>query len=312
MKTRFLLLLSVIFSSSLFFTSCQREKDSAAEIDYTTETSAHSEDQSRFSSEIDAVANDANVALEFAPGFAGRMSTEGLNIICDADVVIDTLSSPRTITITYNGTNCVGNRTRTGVVVISMESGVRWKNAGAVLNVSFQNFKVTRVSDNKSITINGTQSYTNVSGGLLINLGTLGTITHRITSSNMSVKFDDLSQRTWQVARQRVFSYDNGVNITTTGTHTDGNVTGITEWGTNRFGNAFTTAIAEPLIVRQSCNFRLVSGKVTHRTPLYNAAVTFGLDANGVATTCPGTAAYYMKIVWTGPLGVPHTAILPY
>jgi hypothetical protein len=312
MKTRILLLATVVFSSSLFFTSCKKEKDSTPETDYTTETTVHSDDQSRFSSEIDAVANDADLALEVTSGFAGRMSTETLNIICDADIVIDTLSSPRTITITYNGTNCLGNRTRTGVIVISMESGIRWKNAGAVLNVSFQNFKVTRVSDNKSITINGTQSYTNVSGGLLINLPTSGTITHRITSSNMSVTFDDLSQRNWQVGRQRVFSYDNGVNITTTGTHTDGNVTGITEWGNNRFGNGFTTVIAEPLIVRQSCNFRLVSGKVQHKTTLYNAAVTFGLDVNGNATSCPGAGAYYMKIVWTGPLGIPHTAIHPY
>ncbi len=312
MKTRIFLLATVVFSSSLFFTSCKKEKDATPETDYTTETTVHSDDQSRFSSEIDAVANDANLALEVTSGFAGRQGTEGLSIICDADVVIDTLSNPRTITITYNGTNCPGTRTRTGVIVISMESGVRWKNAGAVLNVSFQNFKVTRVSDNKSITINGTQSYTNVSGGLLINVPVLGTITHRITSSNMSVTFDDLSQRNWQVGRQRVFSYDNGVNITTTGTHTAGNVTGITEWGTNRFGNAFTTAIAEPLIVRQSCSLRLVSGKVQHTTPLYNAAVTFGLDANGNATSCPGAGVYYMKIVWTGPLGNSHTSLLPY
>ena len=312
MKTKFLLLATVLLSSSIFFTSCKKEKDSALETDYTAETAVHSDDQSRFSGEIDAVANDADLALEVTSGFAGRMQTEDLSVICDANIVIDTVSSPRTITITYNGTNCPGTRTRTGVVVISMQSGIRWKNAGAVLNVSFQNFKVTRISDNKSITINGTQSYTNVSGGLLVNLGTLGTITHAITSSNMSVTFDDLSQRNWQLARQRVFTYDNGVNITTTGTHTDGNVTGITEWGTNRFGNAFTTAIAEPLIVRQGCNFRLVSGKVQHKTSLYNAAVTFGLDANGNATSCPGSGTYYLKIVWIGPLGNAHTSIHPY
>ena len=312
MKTRILLLATVIFSSSISFTSCKKEKGSTLETDYTTETSVHSDDQSRFSGETDAVANDADLVLEATSGFAGRMQTEGVSPICDASVVVDTVNSPRTITITYNGTNCLGNRTRTGVVVISMESGVRWKNAGAILNVSFQNLKVTRLSDSKSITINGTQSYTNVSGGLLVNLGTLRTITHAITSSNMSVTFDDLSQRNWQVARQRVFTYDNGVNITTTGTHTDGNVTGIAEWGTNRFGNTFTTAIAEPLIVRQSCSFRLVSGKVAHKTPLYNVAVTFGLDANGNVTTCPGSGTYYMKIVWIGPLGNAHTSIHPY
>jgi hypothetical protein len=311
MKTQSRVLVTVFFSSFFLFTACKKEKDSTPETDYTTETSVHSDDQSRFSGEIDAVANDADLALEVSSGFAGRMTTENLNIICDADVVIDTVSNPRTITITYNGTNCQGSRTRTGVVIVSMNPATRWRNAGAVLNVTFQNLRVTRVSDNKSITINGTQSYTNVSGGLLINLPT-APVTHSITSSNMSVTFDDASQRNWQVARQRVFSYDNGVTITTTGTHTQGNSTGITEWGTNRFGTTFSTAITQPLVVRQSCNFRLVSGKAEHKALLYTAAVTFGLDASGNATACPGTGNYFMKIIWTGPLGIPHTVIHPY
>jgi len=42
------------------------------------------------------------------------------------------------------------------VIVLSMAQGVRWRDAGAQLNISFQNFKITRLSDNKSITINGT------------------------------------------------------------------------------------------------------------------------------------------------------------
>jgi len=227
-------------------------------------------------------------------------------------VVIDTVSNPRTITITYNGSNCFGGRTRTGVIVISMAPGVRWKNAAAVLNVSFQNLKITRVVDNKSITINGTQTYTNVSGGLLVNLPTLNTITHTITSSNMSVTFDNNSQRNWQVARQRVFTYNNGIVVTSTGTRSDGGVTGIAEWGTNRFGNSFTTVITQPLVIRQDCNFRLVSGKVTHTTALFNAAVTFGLDVNGAPTSCPGLASYFLRIEWTGPSGIPRTLILPY
>lgn len=112
------------------------------------------------------------------------------SLICDATVAADMLSNPRTITITYNGTNCIGNRTRTGIVILSMNANARWKNPGAVINVSLQNLKITRLSDNKSITLNGTQTYTNVSGGLLINLPTLGTITHTITSSNLLIGID--------------------------------------------------------------------------------------------------------------------------
>lgn len=308
MKARLLTLSAVIFSLSIIFTSCQ--KDAVTATDYTNETTVHSDDQSRFSSEVDGVANDANAALEATSGFTGR--TESIQSICDATIAVDTLSNPRTITITYNGTNCLGNRTRTGVIVISMPQGVRWKNAGAALSVTFQNLRITRVSDNKSITMNGTLTFTNVSGGLLFNLPTLGTITHTITSSNMSVTFDNGQQRSWQVARQRVFTYNSGIVITTTGTHTDGAISGIAEWGTNRFGNTFTTIITQPLIIRQDCNFRMVSGKVSHATTLFNATVTFGLDASGNPTGCPGAGSYYLKIAWTGPSGIPRTVILPY
>lgn len=310
MKARLLSLTTLIVSLSFLFTACQKDKGDS-ETDYTTESNTHSDDQNRFSNEVDAVANDANVQLEATPGFTGRPG-DVQSFICDATVAVDTVSNPRTITITYNGTNCLGNRTRTGVVVISMAQGTRWKNAGAILNVSYQNLKITRLSDNKSITINGTQTYTNVSGGLLINLPVLGTITHTITSSNMSVTFDNGSQRTWQVARRRVFTYSGGIVINVTGTHTEGGVTGVAEWGTNRFGSPFTTAISQPLVFRQDCSFRLTSGKVDHVTNHFNASATFGLDVSGNPTTCPGAGNYYMKLVWTGPLGNAHTTILPY
>jgi hypothetical protein len=100
--------------------------------------------------------------------------------------------------------------------------------------------------------------------------------------------------------------------VTITGTHTDGNNTGIAEWGTNRFGGAFATSIVEPLVVRQDCNYRLVSGKVKHTTPLVTATATFGLNANGEPTSCPGLGAYYFKVLWTGPNGNSITVIRPY
>jgi len=230
--------------------------------------------------------------------------------ICDASIVVDSTSNPRTITITYDGTNCWGNRSRTGVVTLSMPANMQWKDAGATVTVTISNLKITRVLDNKSITINGTKTITNVSGGLLINLAGQGTITHTIASSGMSITFDNGTQRTWQIAEKRVFTYDNGIVITTTGTHTDGNTTGIVEWGTNRVGNAFTTSISTPLVIRQDCNFRLVSGAVTHTIPSATATATFGLDVAGNPISCP-TGNYFFKLVWTGN-NKTFTVILPY
>ncbi|HEY6504267.1 MAG TPA: hypothetical protein VIZ28_09860 [Chitinophagaceae bacterium] len=308
MKKHILYLLT--FALVISFTACKKEKDPKDNDEIAT----HSDDQSQFSAEVDAVANDADIAIESSTSFTGRLQNpqDMLGIICDATIAINTASNPMTITITYDGSNCLGNRTRTGVVVLLMPQGTQWKNAGAAITVTFQNLKVTRVSDGKSITINGSQTYTNVSGGLMINLPTLNNITHAITSSGLSVKFNNETQRNWQVAKQRVFTYNGGVIITTTGTHTEGNITNIAEWGTNRFGGAFTTAITSPLVVKQDCSFRLTSGAVSHTTPLVNATVTFGLDANGTATSCPGTGAYYYKVIWTGLNGNTITLIHPY
>ena len=194
-----------------------------------------------------------------------------------------------------------------------MAQGVQWKDQGASLTLTFQDLKITRVSDNKSITINGTQTYTNVTGGLLINLLTLGTITHSITSSNMSITFDDGTQRTWNVAKQRVYTFSGtNVSVTISGTHTEGNVTNIAEWGTNRLGHAFTSSTVQPVVIRSDCNFRVTSGEIRHTLPHVTADATFGLDSNGNPTSCPGAGHYYFKIVFTGSGGNSVTLIMAY
>lgn len=308
MKIKFISLSVLVCSAALIFNACK--KDSSTTTDNTAELTSQSDDQSRFSTEVDAVANDANAALSTNVGMnGGRM--EG-SPICDATMVVDSTSDPRTITITYNGTNCWGNRTRTGVVKLSLPANQHWKDAGATLTVTFTNLKITRVSDGKSITLNGSKTITNVSGGLVPYLAGQGTITHTITSSGITVTFDNNTQRTWQIAEQRVFTYNNGIVITTTGTHTDGSNTRIAEWGTNRNGNTFTTTILEPIVIRQDCNFRVVSGTVQHSVPNATATVTFGLDKTGNPTTCPtGADTYYFKLVWT-VLNTSHQLILPY
>ncbi len=90
--------------------------------------------------------------------------------ICDAIITLDTANGNRQITITYNGTNCALDRTRTGSVMITWPIGQLWSTAGAVVTVNFNNLAITRVLDNKTITLNGTHTYTNVSGGSLITL----------------------------------------------------------------------------------------------------------------------------------------------
>ena len=314
MKKSISFLFSIITACVLLTVSCKKNGDMPADTQENLQV--QSDDQSRVASETDLVADDANVVMNHASinqyDFNTPVAVDSSynNIVCDATVTVDTMSNPKTITITYNGAICMGNRSRTGAVVLSMAKGMHWGDKDAVLTIKLQNLKIKRLSDNKSITLNGTKVITNVTGGRLINLPNVGTITHTIISTNMSITFDDGRQRTWQVAKQRMFTYNNGVVISTTGIHNDATHQGISEWGMNRFGRTFVSVITQPIVIRQDCAFRLVSGQVKLIRPDVTTVATFGLDANGNATTCPGTGSYYFKLVWTADKT--YTVILPY
>lgn len=290
--------------------SCKKSNDPEPE-NFDDEVAVQADDQQNFSTQMDAVANDANIIMELNTSLSGRL-TDATPFVCGATYEVDSTATLRRLTIEYDGANCQGNYSRTGTIVFSMPLNKHWKDAGTVLTAAYQNLVVTRVADNKSITINGSHTITNVSGGLIINLASLDSIKHTIASNGMSVKFSDGTQRTWEVARQRVFKYNGGVVMTVTGTRTDGSVSNIAEWGTNRFGRPFITSITQPLVFRQDCNARLTAGEIRHTLPVFSATATFGLNSGGSPTTCPGLAAYYVKIAWTGFDNTPKSVLLPY
>ena len=315
--------LIVITMAGLLFVACKKSSSTDSSNTSSADLQTQSDDQTRVSNENDAVTNDVNTTMSAQATVTGSgtptrgdVQTAGAygveSLICDASVTVDTSNSTRVITITYNGANCSLTRTRTGVVTISIPAGVKWSDKGAVVTVNIQNLKITRLSDSKSITINGTHTYTNVSGGSLANLPNLTSITHTVTSDNMTITFDNGSQRSWSIARQRVYTYSGGVVVTETGLHTDGSTTGITEWGTNRFGNSFETVITTPVVLTQSCSWRLTSGVIEVIRPAVTLTVTLGLDSTGTPTGCPGDASYYFKLVWAGAGGKTYTFILPY
>lgn len=305
MKKTLRLITIAVIALSVSFTSCKK-----ADTSDNSQLSTHSDDQARISEETDGIANDANTAIESYAAFEGKIENT-VGIICNAVAVLDSTPTDRRITITYNGLNCWGTRSRTGVVVLTMPLSVHWRDQGAVITATIQNLRVTRVRDNKSITINGIHQITNVSGGRLGQLASLGTIVHEITSPGLVITFDDGSQRNWQVARRRTFTYSGGIVITTVGMHSDGGTSGISEWGTNRFGNSFVTVITDPLVIRQDCDFRLTRGEVSHQRLASTVVVTFGLDAAGNQISCP-LGVYYFKLVWTGSNGIVRTLIWPY
>jgi hypothetical protein len=334
MKAKHVLLATVITASGLIVACTKNNSAGGSNTSGSTSTAdvqTESDDVTQVSNEMDATNNDVNNSLNASTTFSGASYnggavdgrgtiTEGgggsiiLDLgICDATVTTDTADGLRQIIITYNGTNCWGNRTRTGVVVISIPVGVRWRDSGAVVTVSIQNLKITRLRDKKTITLNGTYTYTNVTGGLLKDLATLGTITHTISANSVTIQFADSATRVWSVAKQRVFTYNDGIVITTTGTHSDGTNNDVAIWGTNRYGNSFETLITQPMVIEQSCDFRLTSGQTETIRPALTLTITYGLDSNGDPTGCPGNGYYYFKAVWViKSNGKTYTYIAPY
>jgi hypothetical protein len=330
MKTKILYRLAIATTlAGILFVACKKSSSTSDDGTSSADLQVQSDDQTLVANSSDNVEDDANAAMGAEASISGASTqtvgygqgrtiegTQGVStaVVCDATITVDSFSNPRTITLTYNGNaSCNTTQTRTGVVVISIPAGVRWRDTGAVVTVAFQNLKVTSTISNKSITINGTHTYTNVSGGSLASLylGGAKSITHTITSSDMSVTFDNNQKRTWSVARQRVFTYANQtVTITTTGMHSDGNTVGISEWGINRFGNSFETVISTPIILSSGCAWRVMSGQVSVVRPDITTTVTFGLDATGNAVSCPA-GAYYFKVVWS-TANKDYTFILPY
>jgi hypothetical protein len=287
------------------FTGCVKTGDQNG----TPNPSTQSQDQFQFSSETDAIANDANIALESSAAFSGKVFNGS---ICDASLAFDSVSAIKTITITYNGNNCGGNRTRTGQVVLSIPQDRKWSEKGAVVTIEYKNIKVVRTLDNRSISLNGTITVTNETGGRIWPSPSLSVVTHTINSDNMSVTFDNGTQRQWHIAQRRDYTYDNGIVVTVSGTHVDGTTEGISEWGVDRMGNNFTTQIATPLVFRQDCDFRLGGGKIVHTSLKQTIMITFGLDAMGQPSTCPGTTGHYNLKVEFSILNMPYSLVLPY
>lgn len=300
MKTKnfFPAILIVISALALTMASCQKEEIKSGKNDNTTMSST-SEDEI-------AVQEITDESLEDVEGFLSNHNENGNlksgRIPCNAtidstEVINDTI----TIFITYDGLSCNGRFYRTGQVEIRKRVGSHFGRPGATVNVRYINFHVTRVGSERSITINGSKTFTNVTGGFMFMLGHNGfnTLIHRI-EGRMNVAFNDGTSRSWYVARQRTFTGTRGnFVLTVDGFGTMGDRPGMIIRGINRDGQEFVTFIHEPVVHKQTCNWNPVSGIKTHSiiNSGIGATITFGYDSNEQPVTGDECPTHY-RVDW--------------
>ena len=306
--------LLVAAAIGLAFTACKKKSDTTPAIDDAAQQALSASDQSRVETESNQSLDEANAALD---GISSTRSATSFP--CNA-TVDSSAKAAGLIKLHYNGNNCANTKSRTGEIDIqlpynsSTNTVTRWSVAGSSITLTYINFKVTYLSDNKSLTFNGTHSVTNVNGGRLINITAGNPIVHKVRA-NMQLTFDDGTQRTWSAARTRTFSIANNIISTQiTGDTTINSYTNVSMWGINRAGESFVISITTPVvenILGGTCLYEPLSGVRVHRKITRELTVTYGVDASGnpVAT---GTCPYGFRLNWTNAQGVAKQVIRQY
>lgn len=310
LRTTLLLLLStaVVFS-------CKKKKDDATPDD-TAEQTTNGNDDARVQSESDAAVSDADYALTGNSSTMRTSATDAYtNYYCSAGLTIDaTNASVGKIVLHYDSVTVCNGRTRSGSITLQLANpSVKWSTAGSIVYITFNNYRVVRTSDGKSITFSGVKSVEHVSGPSVVSLTVGGTpAVHQIKAHALQVTFDDGTSRTWGIARTRSITEPSaGVYaVSTTGDSTVSGVGGVAAAGTTRLGSPFYSAIGTAVVWNTSCPYAPVSGVRTIKGISRELTITYGVDSNGniVTSGCPSA----LKLAWTGLAGNSRTAILLY
>lgn len=298
----------IVLSGSLVFTSCKKRKA------FKNEDGQASSDNRSAQGEVDAGISDANTVISDDALLNGK--TNGAQTVMGVlgtpcGLTIDTNGRYQgKITLNYNGTTC-WNRTRTGQIkltILNYTSGVRWKTAGAQLQIDYNGYKVTRASDGKSIELNGTAIITNVNGGTWYNLIFTGqpSLIHESSSSNLRVTFDGSATAVYNINRRFTYTFTNNpfkITCVGEGIGSSNSLSSLENYGTTRDGDAFTSQVKTPIIWNTTCGSHApIQGEVEIKVDSKYFALNclFGVDQSGNAVTvganqCP----YGFKVEWT-------------
>lgn len=300
---KLLLTLSIV---SIVFHSCKKDDKKDDQLD--SQVQQFNADSQNYKGESDQADSDINNALGEIPAF-GRFTTTLSSPLCG--VTIDSSQiAQKILFFNFDGiTPCFSpSRTRDGQIKVQLTSGAYWSDVNSVLTITYINFKVTRLSDNKSIQFNGVKTLQNVNGhnwfGFLS-----GTATHkyRERALNINVTFDNGSTATWNSARTTEWSFDSApavdrIVFTANGDTTINGLAAIDSWGVNRFGQVFTTHYNAAWVSNTYCGlWRPNSGQLTHLLNNASYILTLGVDQGGNPT--PYQCAYGFKVQWNSSAG---------
>lgn len=298
--------LLLMISVSVFLSSCKKDReentDDAVELG---EQKTLMEDDYVYAVESESSMDDIDLAVNQS-GF------QKAGLIAGATIDDSTFSSQKKLVITYNGLNKDGTKIRTGTITVQLITGNAWRDLGSVLEIRYNQFTVTRVSTQKSVTFDGVRTIKNLTGGLLAGGNP---VLHQVRGT-VTVTFDNGTQRVRNDAFRRLFDFRNSTapipRITTTADTVLNGVAQVSAWGTNRKGEAFTTLITEP-VIWSGCWNGQVAGVRKHQVTGREITIQYGVNQQGQpVTVSSGICAYGYKIEFLTRRNVSRTAVLAY
>lgn len=299
MKTKNLISLAAILVATIALTLTSCKKDDTGEDKVS---SATIEQVTADENEMDNIMSDAesDVSTVLVNNSGSLKSTASIpcNVTISTQAVVnDTI----TIYVTYNGLNCSGTRNRTGQIEIKMRAGTEFEMAGATVIFKYVDFTVTRVATNKSVTLNGTLTYVNVSGGHRWQVGTtIDSYVEKVFGA-IQASFNNGVVLEWNVARQLTLTGVPGQFILAVdGFGESGAYQNLVAWGENQQGETFFGQITQSVIHRQACDWNPCSGVKIYSVPSEDktATVIFGYNSNFQPIAGDECPTYY-RIDWT-------------
>ncbi len=312
--------LMILTVSALLFTGCKKKENVEPENPATETAKVNAADQSTVDQQSNESIDDVNKVLNDNPNTRTELP-------CNVTIDSAALMTQGLIKLTYHGLSCDLLRTRTGVISVQLpfdpatKKPVHWNAKGARAIITYDNFKVTRVADNKSVTFNGKITLTNVNGGGVWVLLSGTPVIHQLRGG-MVITFDDGTTREWAVARERAYALSvTGIITVTESGDTLINGKHVVYWGKNRAGDQFSLSIDKPVVTNiwggSLCRFYkpyqgvvVISSTVTGTTN--SLTITYGVDANGNPITGALDCPYGYKLNWVDGTGTAQQLIVKY
>ncbi len=232
MKTRIIAVTAASFLaiSGIFFTACQRERDQ--------DTTDGAEQTLMERNADDAIA----ISEEAFTGQVGQFKKERG---C-ATVTIDTLSSPKKVTIDFGAANCLclDGKNRRGKIIRTYTSNLNV--VGTIHTITYMDYFVddNALKGTKTIINNGVNSKNNIS--------------YTINVKDTLLQPGAGNPTTWQSNRVREWIAGNGDAVWS---NDEFKVTG-TASGVKPTGYTWAANITQPLYIKNNCKYRIVQGTV--------------------------------------------------